>query len=547
MTHSFKIRSTIIFLLFIALYFIMIAHLYTIQIMQHKFYIKLAEHQYHVTITQTPTRGNILDRSGSNYLAINKDYVSAFILPSRIQHKNETFELLQKHFPEAYKRLQKNQQKHFMFIKRRLSSEEQQRITTTNNHDICLLSEPGRYYPLASAGQIVGLTNIDNKGLFGLELVYDHILAGKPTTFHLEKDARSGYYYFKKETTVHGDRGENIYLTIDADLQFLTQEAVKKTVEKFNAQQGAAIIMNPRTGEILSMVTYPYFDPNNTKTAALSLCKNSVITDAYELGSVIKVCAALAALEENVVTPDELIDCQNTLTTYIDGRKINTVKEHGIIPFTDVVAFSNNIGIAIVAKRLGTQLYDHYKKLGFGVKTGINFPGENPGFLNPPEKWSKQSIISLSYGYEVSATLLQLACAFCTMVTGYTTQPILVINDAQVNTPQLSQCLYSEENVDIIKNILERTTLYGTAKRAAIKGYRVMNKTGTANMLIDGKYDPDKNLYTSSGLIEKNDYERVVVTFIKQAERKNLYAATVAVPLFEEIVECMLIRDGIIS
>jgi len=333
-------------------------------------------------------------------------------------------------------------------------------------------------------------------------------------------------------------------LTIDADLQFLTQEAVKKTVEKFDAQQGAAIIIHPRTGEILSMVTYPYFDPNNTKTAALSLCKNSVITDAYELGSVIKVCAALAALEENIVTPDELIDCQDTLTTYIDGRKINTVKPHGIIPFTDVIALSNNIGIAIVAKRVGTSLYDHYKKLGFGIKTGINFPGENPGFLNPPEKWSKQSIISLSYGYEISATLLQLACAFCTMVTGYKVTPTLIMPYAHNND---AEKLYDEKNIEIIKNILERTTLYGTAKRAAIKGYRVMNKTGTANMLIDGTYDPDKNLYTSVGLIEKDDYERVVVTFIKQANRKNLYAATVAVPLFEEIVECMLIRDGIIS
>ena len=175
------------------------------------------------------------------------------------------------------------------------------------------------------------------------------------------------------------------------------------------------------------MVTYPHFDPNNTHTASAELCKNSIITDAYELGSVIKVCAALAALEENVVTPDELIDCKNTETTYIDGRKINTVKAHGIIPFTDVIAFSNNIGIAIVAKRLDKKLYDHYKRLGFGTKTGIEFPGENSGFVNPPEKWSKQSIISLSYGYEISATILQLACAFCTIATGHHVVPTLLI------------------------------------------------------------------------------------------------------------------------
>ena len=155
-----------------------------------------------------------------------------------------------------------------------------------------------------------------------------------------------------------------------------------------------------------------------------------------------KVCAALAALEEGVVTPDELIDCKNSLTTHIDGRIINTVQAHGIIPFTDVIAFSNNIGIAIVAKRLE---YKHCmiitNKLGFGSKTGIKFPGENTGFVNPPENWSKQSIISLSYGYEVSATLLQLACAFCMIATGYKVTPTLIVNQC---VPQDAHKIYHD-------------------------------------------------------------------------------------------------------
>jgi len=323
-----------------------------------------------------------------------------------------------------------------------------------------------------------------------------------------------------------------------------------------------------------------------------------------------KVCAALAALEEGVVTPQELIDCKNTLTTQVDGRTINTVQAHGIIPFTDVIALSNNIGIAIVAKRLGTTLYDHYKRLGFGTKTGIEFPGENSGFVNPVDKWSKQSIISLSYGYEVSATILQLACAFCTIATGYKVKPTLILglnpsihpfhehsgraeggqNTLSSNNPSLDAIksipvaeesknkllyspnnnkdltplalsvpagdvskgtnvkkLYSDESRTIIKEILEKTTLYGTARRARMKGYRVMSKTGTANMLIDGKYDPEKNLYSCAGIIEKDDYQRVIVTFVKQANKKNIYASTVAVPLFESVAERMLIHDTIIS
>jgi len=293
------------------------------------------------------------------------------------------------------------------------------------------------------------------------------------------------------------------------------------------------------------MLSYPYFDPNSPHMAQSENFKNKIITDAHELGSVMKVCAALAALEEGVVTPDELIDCKNCLTTHIDGRTINTVQAHGVIPFTDVIALSNNIGIAIVAKRLGEKLYDHYKRLGFGCKTGIKFPGENCGYLNPPENWSKQSIISLSYGYEVSMTLLQLASAFSIIATGYKTIPTLIVNPcASYGTHER---LYSDTTLNTIKGILEKTTLYGTARRAAIKGYRVMSKTGTANMLVDGKYNPDKNIYTCAGIVEKDDYQRVIVTFVKEAQQKNIYASTVAVPLFESIAERMLIHDRIIS
>ena len=581
MIQSFKFRSTIIFFIFIALYAAVGVNLYFIQIKHHDFYKKLADQQYHVTITQTPLRGPIFDRSGHNYLAMNKDYMAAFILPTQLTDTKNTLQFLEKHF---------------MFIKRRLSPEEIDLIKAEKNPDIFLLSEPGRYYSLTSASPIIGLTSIDNKGLLGVELLYNHILAGKPTTCHLEKDARSGYYYFKKETTVQGDIGHPLHLTIDADLQFLVQEAVQQTVDKFKASQAAVIIMDPNNGEIISMLSYPYFDPNNPHMAHSENFKNKILTDAHELGSVMKVCAALAALEEGVVTSDELIDCKNCLTTQIDGRTINTVQAHGIIPFSDVIALSNNIGIAIVSKKLGTTLYDHYKKLGFGCKTGIKFPGENPGFVNPPEHWSKQSIISLSYGYEVSITLLQLACAFSIIATGYKIVPTLIRSNPSIHSSTLHfdehsgradeninsygkkekdnslsplalsvsdlSCvalakeggnvlkgvkLYSDATLNTIKEILERTTLHGTARKAAIKGYRVMSKTGTANMLIDGAYNPDKNIYTCAGIVEKDNYQRVIVTFVKEAQQKNIYASTVAVPLFESVAERMLIHDKIIS
>lgn len=442
-----------------------------------------------------------------------------------------------------------------MYIKRKLSEEEQELLLQHNIPDIKLLNEPSRFYPIPSASSLIGLTDIDNNGLFGIELQYNNLLKGKPATYWLERDARSGCFYFKKQTTVTGHHATEIQLTIDSDLQFFAADELNTTLQEFAAKEGGIIIMNPVNGEILAMASLPAINPNNTKELDISATKNRVITDAYEFGSVIKVFAALACLEEGVVIPDELIDCQNKKTAFIDGRKINTWRAHGTITFTDVVALSNNIGMAIVAKRLDKKLYDHYMCMGFGSKTGIAFPGENKGMVNPPTQWSKQSIISLSYGYEISATLLQLACAFCMIANnGYKVEPKLLLSSQKNNE---KRPLYAEPSVHAIKNILEQTTLRGTTRRANIQGYKVMSKTGTANMLIDGFYDPKQQIYTCGGIVEKdnssnidfekNNYQRVIVVFIKQAEKRGLYAATVAAPLFERIATRMLIHDRIIS
>lgn len=541
---SLKLRASFVFLLFLGLYLIIILNLYYIQIYQADFFNQLGLQQYHVTQTKTPTRALIYDRC-KRPLAINQDCISAFILPKQLKSRKELEQFLQAHFPHAYEQLQEKSNKQFMYIKRHLSHAQQELITTSAIPDIQLLHEPHRFYTTNTTGPIIGITDIDNKGLFGIELQYNALLAGVPTIFCLDKDARSGYFHFKKETTNEGKEGTPVYLTIDSNLQFLAHEAIKDAVHKFRATEGSAIVMNPKNGEILAMVTYPHFDPNDTAQIDLELTKNKIVTDAHELGSVMKTFVALAALQEGVVTPDELIDCKNVKTTYIEGRKINTWAPHGLIPFTEVIARSNNIGIAIIAKRLDEKLFDHYLRIGFGKKTGIIFPGESKGFINPPHQWSKQSIISLSYGYEISATLLQLACSFCMIANdGHTITPILVL-DNEIHSPHPEQ-LYETAHIQEIKNILTSGTEYGTSKRAHIEGYRIMCKTGTANMLVNGQYQNDENLFTCAGIVEKDTYQRVIVTFIKQAKGENLFASTVAVPLFERIAQRVIIHDKII-
>ncbi len=541
MKATYKLRTGVIFFLFCFGYLLILFNLYSIQIKQKSFFCNLAKQQYNVTITSTPERALIYDRHNQP-LALNKHSLSAFIMPKKIEHVEQLEQFLKKQFPQAWQRWVNHPDAHFLYVKRKLTPEQLALLEEKNLADIKLLKEPNRFYPIEPAGPLVGITDIDNVGQFGIEMLFNQQLAGIPTTYCLEKDARSGHFYFTKSTKQEGIDGQPVTLTIDGDLQFLVHENVKEAVKKLQAQEGAVVIMNPDNGEILAMAQYPDFDPNNTNDITIEYTKNKALTDVHELGSVMKVFVALAALEENLVEADELIDCAHTKSTLLNGVRVNTWRAHGIIPFTEVIQNSNNIGIAKVAMRLGSKLYDHYQQLGFGQKTGLTWPGEQPGFVNPPKNWSKPSIVSLSFGYEITANLLQLARAFCVIANdGYLVTPKLFLN--QEKDSLLHQQLYNAKTLETMRDILEKTVSQGTARRAALNGYRVMGKTGTANLVIDGAYNPDHNRYTFAGIIEKGDYKRVVVTYIHNAASKNLYASQVAAPLFMKVAENLVIHE----
>ena len=191
------------------------------------------------------------------------------------------------------------------------------------------------------------------------------------------------------------------------------------------------------------------------------------------------------------------------------------------------------------------MLYDHYCRMGFGTKTALHWPGEQAGFVNPPEQWSRPSLISLSFGYESRATILQLGQLFCMIANdGIPVKPTLFLT---TETAEM-QSLYSRDAIGTLKMILENTVTQGTAHRARVEGYRVMGKTGTAIMVIDGEYDPNHCLYTFAGIIEKDDYKRVIVTFIKDAQvGRKVYASSIAVPLFERVAHDVLLHDMIIT
>lgn len=546
MLQECKLRTGFVFLLFCALYGLILFSLYSIQIRQRQFFTDLGSRQYHVNITSMPPRAEIYDRHGKN-LAINKDQLSAFILPKTLKNPQQTKKFLKKNFPQSFERLTKAEAQknlpHFLFIKRKLNPEQLALIKDSGLEDVQLLAEPSRFYPLPSAASIIGLTDIDNRGLFGIELMFNKQLSGTASTYRIEKDARSGHCYFAKETKVVGSDAIPINLTIDSDLQFLAYEELKHTIDKFGAREGGVLVMDPATGEIIVMAQCPTVDTEQTQQVDQHLAKNRIVTDVHEPGSIMKVFLALAALEEGVVTPDDLIDCENTKFGNINGFKFGTVHANGVIPFSEVIADSNNIGVAKVALRLGPKLYDHYRKVGFGTKTGLNWPGEQAGFVNPPQRWSRSSILVMSFGYEVTASLLQLATAFSVIANnGRLVQP-KIIKEQGV---KISEPLYSDETIAEMRDILSLTVDHGTGKNAAINGYKILGKTGTANLVVNGKYSLHNNIYSFVGIVEKGDYKRIIVTFLKDLGKKGVYAGTTAAPLFNKIAEKVLIHDQVI-
>ncbi|MFA5074484.1 MAG: penicillin-binding protein 2 [Candidatus Babeliales bacterium] len=538
---NYKPRVFVILIFFLILYFIILARFLLIQVYKKDFFENLAKQQYETELKLTQPRAKIYDIY-KEPLALNFDVTSVFILPRQFSEKEKTQKFLKKYFKNVYEKIfDKN--KKFLWVERNLPQERLDWFKKFDLKDLYFINEPLRYYPFNSMSTIIGFTDIDNVGIAGIELIFNKQLAGLPSTVKLEQDARSGHFYFEKEILQEGQKGELVQLTIDSKLQFLVYDEVKKAVEQYEAKSGSAIILDPESGYIFAMANYPDFDPNKKNIENIENTKNRIVTECYELGSVFKTFTALAALEEHVTTSDELIDCEGKVA-YIDKFRVENWKSTGIVPFYFVIQNSSNIGIAKIAKRLGPKLYEHLVRLGFSKKTGINFPGERSGFVNPPQNWSRPSVITMSFGYEISATLMQLAKAFGIIANdGYDFDPVLTLpayDEQASKTGRAHEKLYSDKAITDLKNILQNI---GDHYNQGLQDYRVMGKTGTARAVKNGKYSRLDHVYSFGGIIEKNNYKRVIVTFIQEPKGAGWWASQITAPLFNRIAQKMVIND----
>lgn len=381
---------------------------------------------------------------------------------------------------------------------------------------------------------ITGLVGFEGRGMSGIEQSSEKVLWN---TLHYQTiNMLSGKDRIRYTDSMINPRNQ-LKLTVDAPLSLSVYALLKSQVEKNASNFGCCIIMDGKTGEIDVYTQYPFYNPlseGSDDSKDLFFLYPFGITQAYEYGSIIKPFLMLAAIEEKVATAETPINCYGVKEKKFRNRIISTWKPHGIVSFKEVIKGSNNIGVAQVGLKIGKKLYDYYKKCGFGSLTGIEIPGEHKGILHDPSSWSKQSIISLTFGYEVAITLLQGVVAWSLFANeGRRVTPTLF---KQNNSPP--EPSFSAWAIEEARNILEldqqAMKMFGLKKQ--LNG-KIFGKTGTANILINNEYVKEKNMYSFLGHYEGNGKNKIVGILIHGSNNHKLYASDVALPLFLSIVQ----------
>ncbi|HEX8456935.1 MAG TPA: penicillin-binding protein [Pyrinomonadaceae bacterium] len=523
-----------------------------LQVYQHDTLSERARRQQQQTAKTNPLRGLILDRNGHE-LARSLDTDSFVAEPA--DEKFDARETAKKFssvlgIEEAGLRArleeaQKSKRK-FVWLARQVDAEAASQLHALKLAGVRSVKEPKRYYPNgALAAHVLGYVGTDDAGLAGIELYQNAALGGEAGKTVADHDARHKVF---NSFEVEAEPGQSIVLTIDQNIQYQAERAVAAAMEQTRARSATALVLEPRTGEILALVNAPTFDPNSARKISDEVRKNQALQNIYEPGSTFKVVAYSAAIEEKLARPDDLIDCQMGSINLL-GRTIHDTHAYGTLTITEALAKSSNVAAIKLGLRLGKErMYDYMRRYGFGARTGIELKGETPGILREPKKWHPSSMGSVAIGQEVGVTPIQMAAAFATIANdGVRVAPHLVreVRDADGQVTQRtapeSHRVLSTETAQTLRPMLESVTVSGTAKLAQLDGYTAAGKTGTAQK-IDPKtraYSKTKYVASFAGFAPMENPAVVIVVVIDEPAG-SYYGGAVAAPVFRAIAESVL-------
>lgn len=544
----YRRKAGIVFLFYGGMFVFLLYRLFCVQFLHNDFLQVKAKNMHEIELELKPTRGDICDRNG-NLLAISVPMPSVYADPSQVEEPEETAQQLARllDIEESFIYSRITKEKRFVWLERKVTLEKKEEVAALDLPGIGFIEEPTRFYPKGNmAAHLLGFVDLDNKGLEGVEAVCDSYLAGKSGKRLTEKDASGREVLSWRNKEIAPIQGYRVVLTIDEVIQDIVEEELDKACEKYNPQAAMSIVLDPQTGEILALANRPTYNPNEYSEAEADERRNRILTDTFEAGSVFKIFAAGAALNEGIYDLDDTVFCENGVFR-VPGGLLRDSHAYDTLTFQQVVEKSSNIGMAKVGMKLGKEkLYEYLIDFGFGEKTGIMLPGEVTGVLRVPARWSRMSITRIPMGHEVSTTVLQLAIATAAVANGgKLMKPIIVkrIEDVQGRTvkrfsPQLVREVLSPEAIDELKIALMGVVgPEGTARRASLKDFQVAGKTGTAQKLDpDGTYSHKYFVASFSGFVPVQEPRMVILT-VFDAPRPLYYGGTVAAPVFKNIAE----------
>jgi cell division protein FtsI (penicillin-binding protein 3) len=535
-------------------FLVLVGRLVYIQVFQAGVYREKARKQYESRMELPAARGTISDRNGK-VLVSNTVYVSFGADPSVARDEGEEiavrFAQVFNKPREAYMGDLRNQTKKFVWLERAVKPSLSSRIPVRELRGLVVREEPKRLYHYdRGAAQVIGITGLENVGLSGLEQQYDRWLRGHDGYMILQRDALR-----RTRPTVDYPRidpvdGQNLVLTIDADIQSVVEEELERGIRQAQAEGGQAVMVDPATGEILAMATYPSVNPNNTADLDISTLRNRVITDPFEPGSIFKVVTASAVLEAKCARLDERFDAENGVYHAPMGggktRPITDTHPHKILTFQEAFEQSSNIVMAKVALRIGSEeLFRTARAYGFGAATGIELPAESGGSLKKPSEWSGTTLQSMAYGYEVGATALQIVMAYAAVANhGILMKPYVVrqVVDTQgevsIETqPQRVRSVITPENAATLSKLLEGVVEKGTGTPAKVKGLRIAGKTGTSRQTSEGRYALGNYTASFVGYFPADDPKAVCLIVLDRPHAGSYYGGQASAPIFKGIAE----------
>ncbi|WP_136066982.1 peptidoglycan D,D-transpeptidase FtsI family protein [Modicisalibacter radicis] len=482
-------------------------------------------------------RGMISDRHGDP-LAISTPVVTLWANPQELPSDDIQRMMLARALgiglDELNARIERYAEHEFMYLRRRMTPAAAQKITALHVPGVYAQHEYKRYYPSGEVtAQLVGVTNVDDRGQEGLELAYNSYLTGTPGKRRVLKD-RKGRLVRDLHLIKEAKPGGELTLSIDLRLQYMAYRELKASVDEHNADGGTLVMMDARTGEVLAMVNAPSYNPNNRADLDIEGLRNQAITDAFEPGSVMKPLAMSAALESGQFSPDTVVDTSPGYMR-VDQYTINDFRNYGKLDMGGILLHSSNVGMSRVALQLPEDaIWQRYRELGLGQAPETGFPGESTGSLPAPYNWSDSKRATMAYGYGVAVSALQLASAYTAIANqGRQLSPSLLKLDGQDPS---GKPVIEPQVADNLLGMLERIVQPGAGgARAMVPGYRVAGKTGTVRKVASTGYQTTAYRSLFAGIAPVSDPRIVTVVMIDNAKGQEYYGGLVAAPVFSRV------------